>query len=657
MEQYLWNQAHIRVIDVRHLILHAGDAIEGYQLPSSTFLFVTKGAANITMNQALHIVDGFYVLHGGKGTVLTVSTEKELEYYLILYKAVLPITSRLELRQIWDQYQPFQTNIAFSPLHPLSLFSPIEKMNAAWEKRTDFDKLQAKALMYQFVVELLYQMDLQGIKLGKRDLVERVIRYMQENFQQYITLDSIATEFECSVGYLSKLFKKKMKVSPMYYVGELRMNHAAHLLIHSDATLQEIAEAVAVLDAHSLSRSFKKYKGVSPSQYKQQWKQKLQGEYLPSNREGFAILPMKLRRYNDDGIENHYQLEGDVNTKMYRSMKVTAMTIVLCLSLMLSACSTTTNNTNGSANSNGVQSSTNSNTATNSVEATTTVNETRIVSTKRGDVEVPANPQRVVADQYMGHLLKLGIVPVGVREFMLTEGWMQDSGIAEDVFAGIENLGGFPMDLEKLVDIQPDLIIGSIEDNIEQYEKVGTTVFVPYWEELSTAGPLDKFRSISEIFGKEAEAEAWITEFESNVESAKKEIAGIVKEGETVSVIQVATKAIFVLAAEGGNYGSPMIYQMLDLPPTQQALDMEQGFAQVSLEVLSDYLGDHTFVYINSAEDAEEILDSNVWKQSKAVQNGNVYMYGQFGDEFVMEDPFSLEQQLETIKNVMLENK
>lgn len=282
---------------------------------------------------------------------------------------------------------------------------------------------------------------------------------------------------------------------------------------------------------------------------------------------------------------------------------------------------------------------------------------TRIVSTLKGDVEVPAEPQRVASDQYMGQLLKLGIIPVGVRDGMLDEAWIEKAGISEDILANIESLGAFPMNPEKLILLGPDLIIGSIEDNIEQYEKIGTTVFLPYWEGESTAGPIEKFRRISEIFGKQQEAEQWITEYEQKVEEARKQIDGIIKDGETVSIVQVGSKAIFVLAAKGGNYGSGTIYEMLQLPPTEKAAQMTNGFENVSLEVLPEYLGDHVFVYVNSKEDAEEVLNSAVWKGSPALKKGQVYMYGEFDDEFVMEDPYSLELQLETIVNILLENR
>ncbi len=84
-----------------------------------------------------------------------------------------------------------------------------------------------------------------------------------------------------------------------------------------------------------------------------------------------------------------------------------------------------------------------------------------------------------------------------------------------------------------MVFLEPDLIIGSKEDDIENYQKIGIIVFLPYWTGKTTAGPLEKFRSVSEIFGKEKEAEAWITEYEKKVAEARKKIEGIIKEGET----------------------------------------------------------------------------------------------------------------------------
>ena len=651
----LWNHAYIKIIDVRHIKLEVGEQLINYQLPTSTFLYSVRGSAQLRINEHTQQVERFYLFHGGKGLRLDITSITGFEYYMVLYKAVLALPARRELIELWDNTRLFHSQYAFEPLYPLPLYKSMDSMLQQWQQKNEWEKLHVKALMYQFIVELLRQMEIQRIEPIRPDLTTQAIYYIQEHYAEAISLETMARDLECSVGYLSKIFKLHMNTSPIHYLGELRIDHVKKLLLQTDATLQEIAESVGYLDGYSLSRSFKRMEGISPIQYKKKWLRTNKDEELPSYRRKYAILPSKLRRYNITSNENHYQLEGEVNIKMYRNMKVTAMTVMLCLSLLLSACSNV-QNANGNSQTvanNGVASSQNN----NAVDTTTQQAATRIVSTLKGDVEIPADPQRVASDQYMGHLLKLGIMPIGVREGMLDEGWFEKAGISEDTISKIENLGAFPMNLEKLLELEPDLIIGSIEDNIEQYEKVGTTVFIPYWEGLSTADPIEKFRRISEIFGKQDVAEQWITEYEASVVEAREQIKGIIKDDETVSIVQIGSKALFVLAAKGGNYGAPTIYSMLQLPPTEQALQMTEGFELVSQEVLPQYLGDHIFVYINSQEDADEILSSAMWNSVEAVKKGNVYMYGEFGDEFVMEDPYSLEQQLETVTNLLVESK
>ncbi|CAH1215907.1 HTH-type transcriptional activator RhaR [Paenibacillus plantiphilus] len=651
----LWNHAFIKIIDVRHANLEQGEVLPNYSLPTSAFLYTVRGSATISIDHHIHMVDRFYIFHGGKDSRVHIAAKEWFEYYWILYQAILPLPSRQDIIRLWENNNSFQSQYTFVPSHPLSLYSSVEQMHQQWQRSDEWERLHVKALLYQFIAELFRQMQLQEVEPVKPDLTAQAIRYIQENYQKPISLDTIAGEFECSVGYLSKLFKKHMNTSPIHYLGEVRIHHAKKLLLQTGATLQEIAEHTGYPDGYSLSRSFKRYEGIPPVQYRDRLQKHGADEELLRHRRKYAILPPKLRRYNDSDIENHYQLKGDEPFTMYRNMKVTAMTFVLCLTLLMSACSGAQNTTTGNSQSsvNRVEAQGNNNAS----EQPAPTAATRIVSTPKGDVEIPAEPQRVASDQYMGHLLKLGIVPIGVREGMLDEGWIEKSNISPDVIAQIESLGAFPMNLEKLTTLEPDLIIGSIEDNIEQYQKIGTTVFIPYWEGLSTADPLEKFRRVSDIFGKRQEADAWIAEYEAKAEQARQQIKGIIKDGETVSVVQIGSKALYVLAAKGGNYGSPTIYQMLQLPPTEQAKQMGEGFDNVSLELLPEYMGDHAFVYVNSKADADEIMNSAVWKNSKAVKNGNVYMYGEFGDEFVMEDPFSLEQQLDTITEILLAKK
>ncbi|WP_342417313.1 AraC family transcriptional regulator [Paenibacillus sp. FSL R10-2782] len=651
----LWNHVFIQVLDVRHKKMGKEEELRSYRLPASAFLFTLRGSARVRLDDSIHRVERFHVLHGGKGMCLSVITDDVLEYYIILYKATLALTCRKEIAQLLEKENPFQNQYAFAPHYPLPLYDKVKLLEQEWRKASGLGKLHVKVLFQQFVYELLQQLYRQGIEPLKPDLVVQAVAYIREYSSRSMTLESIAEELQCSTGHLSRLFKNKMHTSPIHYLGQVRIDRAAQLLMETDATLQEIAEIVGYLDAHSLSRSFKKYKGLSPVRFKneRQHHVRKQDQDMPQKMLTYALQQTSSTRYTDIDYQYQYNVEGDLF--MHGRVKITAMMIMLCLSLMLGACSAPAN-TNGSS-----QSEANSTTTASNGDGQATVQaKTRTVSTLKGDVEVPANPKRVASDQYMGHLLKLGIIPVGVRSFMLNEAWIDKSGYPKEKLVGIKDLGEFPMNLEKLTVLQPDLIIGSIEKNIDSYQKVGTTVFLPYWEGESTPGPLDKFRRISEIFGKEKEAEQWITEYENKVAEARKKIDGIVKDGETVSIVQVANKSVYVLAAEGGNYGSPTIYQMLKLPPTKKALRMKEGFENISLEVLPEYTGDHIFVYGSEDDGANQVLNSELWKGLPAVKKGQVYMYGSFsekGDEFVMEDPYSLELQLDTIVNILLAHK
>lgn len=646
----VWNSMFVHIRDIRDIVVESSDKYKTYRLPSSAFIYIVRGSARVWLDNKLHLVQRFHLFHGGKGLELTLLVEEEIEYYLILYQVQPTIADRQEIAFQVESYQ-----YAFSPRYPIILYDRMEGLLQAWQSIHELDRLQVRSLFYQFIYELHWQLQQQEIEPIMPDRFTIATRYIHENYAAPLTLELIAEVLDCSVGHLSRLFKSKMDASPMHYLGMVRVRRTMELLQRTDATLQEIAERVGFADAYSLSRSFKKYMGISPTSYRRQTINNSKDQELPCMMQRYAVLKNDKHLYTDTDNNYQYHLRGEKS--MQGKTKLAAMTMVLCMTLLLGACTSTGSTNAGQQSSNkgtteATTGSSNNGQQTKQIEQATT----RTIATVKGDVEVPLEPQRVAADQYMGHLLKLGIKPIGVRTFMLSEGWLERAGITADYLADVEDLGGFPMNLEKLTYLEPDLIIGSVEDNIEQYEKIGTTVHIPYWEGESTAGPLEKFRRISQVFGKEKEAEEWISEYLLSAETARKQIEGVVKEGETVSVVQIADKAIYVLAAEGGNYGSSTIYEILQLAPTELAANMKEGFESVSQEVLPQYLGDHIFVYNGQPDPIKQLFETEMWKGIPAVKNNHVYLYGnEFNDEFVMEDPFSLELQLETIVQLLLE--
>lgn len=103
----------------------------------------------------------------------------------------------------------------------------------------------------------------------EKNLVHKVKDYLQENFaQEDISLNALAGIYYVNSSYLSRVFKEKTGMTFSSYLFELRMKEAAKLILRTDLKSYEIAEKVGIADPHYFSSCFKKYTGMSVSEYK-----------------------------------------------------------------------------------------------------------------------------------------------------------------------------------------------------------------------------------------------------------------------------------------------------------------------------------------------------------------------------------------------------
>ena len=70
------------------------------------------------------------------------------------------------------------------------------------------------------------------------------------------------------VGYLVRLFKASTGLPPMAYLAQLRAEHAATLLLHSDQPVTSISQAVGWPDQNYFARRFKAHYGLSATTYR-----------------------------------------------------------------------------------------------------------------------------------------------------------------------------------------------------------------------------------------------------------------------------------------------------------------------------------------------------------------------------------------------------
>ena len=88
--------------------------------------------------------------------------------------------------------------------------------------------------------------------------------------QKDISLDDISRELDISPYYFSKLFKEETGENFVEYVTARRISKAKSLLKEADKSIKEICMEVGYSDPNYFSRIFKKYQGVTPTEYKEQ---------------------------------------------------------------------------------------------------------------------------------------------------------------------------------------------------------------------------------------------------------------------------------------------------------------------------------------------------------------------------------------------------
>lgn len=318
--------------------------------------------------------------------------------------------------------------------------------------------------------------------------------------------------------------------------------------------------------------------------------------------------------------------------------------MLLAVVLLISACGG--NKENGAAESQPPASASASPSASPSAEASESADSgMRDYESAKGVIQIPAKAERVVVTvpDYVGDVIAAGVTPIGAPPMVFQASYYKE------YLNGVENIGddAGPA-LEKIVALQPDLIITYNEEAYEALSKVAPTVFIPYGQYAYR----ERLQEIGRILGRESEANAWLDTFDKAVAEKKELLADVIASGKTVAIFEIWEKELYLYGKSFGR-GGAILYDELGLKAPQKVVDaaFENGWAPLSLESIPEYLGEADYLFRGlrdpSGKNQASIESSKIWKDVKAVQAGAVYDYNV--DDFYFQDPIALKSQLEGI--------
>lgn len=241
---------HTNLVEI--LLVYNGNGI--YMIENDKYT-AQKGDLILYNSNILH--DEF----GGSGTslctyCLAISNLKldNLEKNKIISPEYIPVIS---LGKFFDEF--------------LSLFECMEHTITENEPySTEFAHFLTEAI----IVKICHIIKTNGIHRQQEivSLSDKVKNYIDNHYNEQISLEQIADAVKANKYYLSHMFKAKTGFSPLQYVVRRRIGEAQNLLINTNMSITQIAATVGYNNSNYFQNIFRKYMGMTPGHYRKKWK-------------------------------------------------------------------------------------------------------------------------------------------------------------------------------------------------------------------------------------------------------------------------------------------------------------------------------------------------------------------------------------------------
>lgn len=239
-----------------------------------------------------------------------------------------------------------------------------------------------------------------------------------------------------------------------------------------------------------------------------------------------------------------------------------------------------------------------------------------VIDAQGETVKVPMNPERIIALHNVGEIMSLGLKPIASSDYYINK-------FDPDGSLGIESVGDVEISFEKILSLEPDLIIISSyydASSISELRKIAPTL-VTQWG----LTPLELLSFLSQSLGRQTEERAWLEKYQERSRELQEQLKPYVEDEPTAIVIQFWDKNIYqheTKVFEG-------LYNGAGFVPTENAKAVTSTEA-ISEEAVVSFVedADYIFIIVEDTENEERYheLKNSIWKNIEAVKNDRVYL-------------------------------
>lgn len=157
-----------------------------------------------------------------------------------------------------SQYDFYEYQFQILKDYPSELFN---KMYEAYEN----SYLLSVSYFYQLLDDIYKKLKAVP-QLVSYTTIEPAIEYIENNYNQNISISLLAALCDCSESGFFKLFKKSTGVTPIAYKHNIMIQHALDLLSYTTLSIEEISTQIGFCSSNYFRKIFLKLTGKTPKE-------------------------------------------------------------------------------------------------------------------------------------------------------------------------------------------------------------------------------------------------------------------------------------------------------------------------------------------------------------------------------------------------------
>lgn len=230
-------------------------------------IFVIEGCLHITSdNISFHVSKGQYIfLRADTEHYGSLPSEGSLSYFWVHFNAALPFIG-------FEEGIPHEYGYL---LPEYGSVQNIQRIHLLFRQLIDVSRREVYSeYMYSYALSLLMMeltqeyISAQTAQSDVPSIILIVKEWIKSNCHRELSLPEIAAEFHYNPEYLSALFRKSTGITLTSFINKSRIDISKLLLSDSNISIKEIAFSCGFNDEKYYMKTFRKYEGITPMQYR-----------------------------------------------------------------------------------------------------------------------------------------------------------------------------------------------------------------------------------------------------------------------------------------------------------------------------------------------------------------------------------------------------